>query len=54
MGFLATWNHIAQARAQDLSEILDSNFIPATPEATELFVEKQKFFLCPLQQGPTY
>jgi hypothetical protein len=34
---------IAQARAQDLSEILDSNFVPATPETTELFVEKQKF-----------
>jgi hypothetical protein len=41
-----SWQHgtIAQARAQDLSEILDSNFVPATPEATELFVEKQKFF----------
>jgi hypothetical protein len=35
---------IAQARAQDLSEILDSNFILATPKATELFVEKQTFF----------
>jgi hypothetical protein len=35
---------IAQARAHDLSEILDSNFVPATPEARELFVEKQKFF----------
>jgi hypothetical protein len=23
---------------------LDSNFVPATPEATQLFVEKQKFF----------
>jgi hypothetical protein len=23
---------------------LDSNFVPATPKATELFVEKQKFF----------
>jgi hypothetical protein len=35
---------IAQARAQDLSEMLDSNFVPPTAEATELFVEKQKFF----------
>jgi hypothetical protein len=35
---------IAQARAQDLSEILDSNFVPATSKATELFVEKQKVF----------
>jgi hypothetical protein len=35
---------MAQARAEDLSEILDSNLVPATPEATELFVEKQKFF----------
>ena len=35
---------IAQARAQDVSEILDENFVPITPEAQELFVEKQKFF----------
>jgi hypothetical protein len=34
---------VAQAQAQDLLDVLDSNFVPATPEATELFVEKQKF-----------
>jgi hypothetical protein len=34
---------VAQARAQDLSDVLDSTFVPATPKATELFVEKQKF-----------
>jgi hypothetical protein len=34
---------VAQARAQDLLHVLDSTFVPATPEATELFVEKQKF-----------
>jgi hypothetical protein len=34
---------VAQAQAQDLSDVLDSTFVPATPEATELFVEKQKF-----------
>ena len=39
------WNRgtIAQARAQDLDEVLDPNYIPATVEATELFKEKQKF-----------
>jgi hypothetical protein len=35
---------IAQARAQDLSDILDPTFAATTPEAVELFVEKQKFF----------
>jgi hypothetical protein len=35
---------IAQARAQDMSDILDESFIPSTPEAMELFIEKQKFF----------
>ena len=34
---------MAQARAQDLSDVLDINFVPTTPEATELFVEKQKY-----------
>jgi hypothetical protein len=34
---------VAQAQAQDMSDVLDSTFVPATPEANELFVEKQKF-----------
>jgi hypothetical protein len=34
---------VAQAQAQDLPDVLDSTFVPATPKATELFVEKQKF-----------
>jgi hypothetical protein len=34
---------VAQAQAQDLLDVLDSTFVPATPEATELIVEKQKF-----------
>jgi hypothetical protein len=34
---------IAQARAQDISEVLDERFTPDTPEARELFWEKQKF-----------
>jgi hypothetical protein len=33
----------AQARAQDLSDVLDKFYIPTTPEASELFTEKQKF-----------
>ena len=34
---------VAQARAQDLSDVLDPDFVPSTPEGHELFVEKQKF-----------
>jgi hypothetical protein len=36
-------SNVAQARAQDLWDVLDSTFVPAAPEATELFVEKQNF-----------
>ena len=34
---------IAQARAQDLSDVLDPAFIPPTGAESELFAEKQKF-----------
>ena len=34
---------VAQARAQDLSDVLDKYYHPTTPEAVELFQEKQKF-----------
>jgi hypothetical protein len=34
---------IAQARAQDISEVLDATYVPNTPAAIELFLEKQKF-----------
>ena len=34
---------IAQARAQDISEVLDENFLPVDPADKELFMEKQKF-----------
>jgi hypothetical protein len=35
---------IAQARAQDLSEILDSNFFAATPEAIQNFLVRSRSF----------
>ena len=34
---------VAQARAQDLSDVLDPNFHPITNEARDVFEEKQKF-----------
>jgi hypothetical protein len=34
---------IAQARAQDLSDVLDPLFVPTTPDDIELFIERQKF-----------
>ena len=39
------WNQstIAQAQAQDIIEVLDSNYIATTVEDTQLFDEKQKF-----------
>ncbi len=33
----------AQARAQDVAEVLDSSYIPLTPEEKELFKEKQTY-----------
>ena len=33
----------AQARAQDISEVLDSTYTPITVEERELFTEKQKY-----------
>jgi hypothetical protein len=34
---------IAQARAQDLSEVLDDNYVPVTPTDQALFQEKKKY-----------
>jgi hypothetical protein len=34
---------IAQARAQDLSEILDDTYVPVTPTDQALFAEKKKY-----------
>jgi hypothetical protein len=34
---------IAQARAQDLSEVLDTSYLPVTPGDQALFREKQKY-----------
>ncbi len=34
---------IAQARAQDLSEVLDGNYVPVIPTDQALFREKQKY-----------
>ena len=39
------WNRstTAQARAQDISNVLDSNYVPLSQEARDLFIEQQKF-----------
>lgn len=42
---------VAQARAQDLSDVLDTNYVPSTPEENELFVEKQKFVYAVLEKN---
>jgi hypothetical protein len=34
---------IAQARAQDLSEVLNGNYVPVIPTDQALFCEKQKY-----------
>src|SRR5687767_2358760 len=44
----ATWDNwnrgtIAQARAQDIAEVLNPSYIPSSTEVVELFAEKQKF-----------
>jgi hypothetical protein len=50
-----TWQHstLAQARPQDVAEVLDSSFTPTTPDEIALFNEKKKFmyavFECTLQ-----
>ena len=38
------WNRstVAQARVQDISDILDPTYIPLNQEARNLFVEQQK------------
>jgi hypothetical protein len=33
----------SQARAQDVSDVLDSTYIPVTQDEVNLFTEKQKF-----------
>jgi hypothetical protein len=38
-----------QARAQDVSEVLDPNFVPLTETAKELFIEKQKYVYAVLE-----
>jgi hypothetical protein len=40
-----TWQHstLAQARAQDVAEILDRKYVPNSSEERDLFIEKQKF-----------
>ena len=39
------WNRstTAQARAQDISNVLDPNYVPPNQEARDLFIEQQKF-----------
>ena len=39
------WNRgtIAQARAQDIAQVLDPTYVPSTHEERELFLEQQKF-----------
>jgi len=34
---------LAQARAQDVADILDPNYLPATPADKDLFAKKQKY-----------
>jgi hypothetical protein len=41
---------IAQARAQDMSDVLDGGFVPTTSEDMELFMMKQKFFYAVLEK----
>jgi hypothetical protein len=38
-----------QARAQDVSDVLDAAYLPVTPVETELFQEKQKFLYAVLE-----
>jgi hypothetical protein len=40
-----TWQRstLAQARAQDVAEILDRDYAPTSSEERDLFTEKQKF-----------
>jgi hypothetical protein len=40
---------VNQARAQDVSEVLDSTYVPNTPTDIELFVEKQKYVYAVLE-----
>jgi len=40
-----SWQHstLAQARAQDVADILDTTYVPLTPADKDLFSEKQKY-----------
>ena len=40
---------VNQARAQDVSEVLDSNYKPTTPDEKDLFIEKQKYVFAVLE-----
>jgi hypothetical protein len=45
------WHHLfgKQARAQDVSEVLDSTYIPVNQDEINLFSEKQKFLYADLE-----
>jgi len=40
-----SWQHstLAQARAQDIDDVLDPCYVPPTPADKDLFSEKQKY-----------
>jgi hypothetical protein len=40
---------VNQARAQDVSQVLDASYVPNTDEETELFSEKQKYVYAVLE-----
>jgi hypothetical protein len=40
---------VNQARAQDVSQVLDASYVPTTDEETELFSEKQKYVYAVLE-----
>ena len=50
--FNDTWHRsfVNQARAQDVMQVLDSNYTPSNAEEKELFDEKQKFVYAVLEQ----
>jgi hypothetical protein len=43
------WSFVNQARAQDVSEVLDSTYVPVTQDDINLFTEKQKFVYAVLE-----
>jgi hypothetical protein len=40
------WSTLAQARVQDIADVLDPVYAPSLPEDRLLFKEKQKYLLC--------